>query len=116
MPRVVVLVGMMGSGKTTVGRRVAAKLGYKFIDTDDLVVARAGQSVREVFEYHRISKVPLACDVVRGVMNLRGNVITVVDLSARLYGKRKPDNGKGVVVIAEIEDSNFNAQVMEHCK
>jgi len=50
MPRVVVLVGMMGSGKTTVGRRVAAKLGYKFIDTDDLVVARAGKSVREVFE------------------------------------------------------------------
>ena len=51
MPRVVVLVGMMGSGKTTVGRRVAAKLGYKFIDTDDLVVARAGKSVREVFEH-----------------------------------------------------------------
>ena len=51
MPRVVVLVGMMGSGKTTVGRRVAAKLGYKFIDTDDLVVARAGKSVRQVFEH-----------------------------------------------------------------
>ena len=68
-------------------------------------------SVREVFEYHRISKVPLACDVVRGVMNLRGNVITVVDLSARLYGKRKPDNGKGVVVIAEIEDEGLPVQV-----
>ncbi len=51
MPRVVVLVGMMGSGKTTVGRRVADKLGYTFIDTDDLVVARAGKSVREVFEH-----------------------------------------------------------------
>ena len=68
-------------------------------------------SVREVFEYHRISKVPLACDVVRGVMNLRGNVITVVDLSARLYGKRKPDNEKGVVVIAEIEDEGIPVQV-----
>lgn len=68
-------------------------------------------SVREVFEYHRISRVPLACDTVRGVMNLRGNVITVVDLSSRLYGKRKPDNEKGVVIIAEIEDEGIPVQV-----
>lgn len=49
MSRVVVLVGMMGSGKTTVGRVVAARLGVGFIDTDDLVVARTGKSVRDIF-------------------------------------------------------------------
>lgn len=49
MSRVVVLVGMMGSGKTTVGRAVAARLGVGFIDTDDLVVARTGKSVRDIF-------------------------------------------------------------------
>jgi shikimate kinase len=49
MPRVIVLVGMMGSGKTTVGRRVATKLGYSFVDTDDCVVSRAGKTVREIF-------------------------------------------------------------------
>ena len=51
MARVVVLVGMMGSGKTTVGRRLATKLGFRFIDTDDLVVAKAGKPVREIFEH-----------------------------------------------------------------
>ncbi len=45
-----VLVGMMGSGKTTVGRRVAATLHRSFLDSDELVQARAGQTVREIFE------------------------------------------------------------------
>ena len=47
-PRVV-LVGMMGSGKTTVGRLVAARLGSEFADTDEEVESRAGISVQEVF-------------------------------------------------------------------
>ena len=49
MPRVVVLVGMMGSGKTSVGKIVAARLGVRFVDTDDLVAAAAGQTVRAIF-------------------------------------------------------------------
>jgi len=49
MARVVVLIGMMGSGKTTVGRKLAARIGARFVDTDDLVVAAAGKPVREIF-------------------------------------------------------------------
>jgi shikimate kinase len=45
-----VLVGMMGSGKTTVGRRVAARLGRRLRDSDDEVEARTGRTVREIFE------------------------------------------------------------------
>jgi shikimate kinase len=44
-----VLVGMMGTGKSTVGRIVAERLGVAFHDTDDLVEQRAGRSVRELF-------------------------------------------------------------------
>jgi shikimate kinase len=43
------LVGMMGSGKTTVGRIVAKRLGYHFFDTDALVEQVAGQSVSDIF-------------------------------------------------------------------
>lgn len=44
-----VLVGMMGAGKTTVGRAVADRLGWAFVDTDAEVEAAAGSSVAELF-------------------------------------------------------------------
>ena len=43
------LTGFMGSGKTHVGRRLAARLGLPFIDLDAAVEQRAGRSVREIF-------------------------------------------------------------------
>jgi shikimate kinase len=46
----VVLIGMMGSGKTTVGRRLAAELGRPLVDSDAQVEARTGRTVREIFE------------------------------------------------------------------
>jgi shikimate kinase len=49
-PRHVVLVGMMGAGKSTVGRRLASRLGRPFVDADDELVRRSGRSVREWFE------------------------------------------------------------------
>ena len=45
----IVLVGLMGSGKTTVGKRIAQELGYAFVDSDDVVASAAGKSVREIF-------------------------------------------------------------------
>ena len=45
----IVLVGLMGSGKTTVGKRIAQELGYPFVDSDDVVASVAGKSVREIF-------------------------------------------------------------------
>jgi shikimate kinase len=43
------LVGFMASGKTTVGRLVAARLGWSFVDLDDLVVEAAGAAIPEIF-------------------------------------------------------------------
>ena len=45
----IILVGMPGVGKTTIGKKVAAKLGREFIDTDDVIVERAGRSIPEIF-------------------------------------------------------------------
>jgi 3-dehydroquinate synthase len=45
----IVLVGMMGSGKSAVGRLLADQLGRPFIDTDAVVVAQAGRSIAEIF-------------------------------------------------------------------
>lgn len=47
--RNVILTGFMGTGKTTVGRLLAPRLGFKFIDTDDIIIEQAGQSIAEIF-------------------------------------------------------------------
>ncbi len=50
VPKHVVLVGMMGAGKSTVGRKVAAGLARPFFDSDSVIEQRVGRSVREIFE------------------------------------------------------------------
>lgn len=50
MKRNIVLVGFMGSGKSSVGRLVADRLGWKFIDTDEEVEKCTGLTIREIFD------------------------------------------------------------------
>ena len=45
----IVLVGFMGAGKTTVGRELARRLGWRFVDLDDEIERATGRSVRELF-------------------------------------------------------------------
>lgn len=47
--RTVVLVGLMGAGKTTVGRLLADRLARRFVDSDELIEAATGRTVREIF-------------------------------------------------------------------
>jgi shikimate kinase len=51
-PRRIVLTGFMGSGKTTVGPLVAARLGWSFVDVDDVIEAEAGATIAELFARH----------------------------------------------------------------
>ena len=51
LDRPVVLVGLMGSGKSAVGRRAAKQLGIDFKDSDQLIVKAAGISIAEIFEF-----------------------------------------------------------------
>jgi len=50
--RTIVLVGMMGAGKTTVGRRLAARIGLPFFDADQEIEQAAGMPVSELFGQH----------------------------------------------------------------
>lgn len=49
-PRSIFLVGMMGAGKTTIGRALALKLGRPFVDTDRILVERTGVPIATIFE------------------------------------------------------------------
>jgi shikimate kinase len=50
--RSVVLVGMMGSGKSSIGRRLAARLAIRFVDADSEIEEAAGMTIAEIFEKH----------------------------------------------------------------
>ena len=45
----IVLIGFMGSGKSTVGKVLAPRLGKKFVDLDHMIVERAGRSIPDIF-------------------------------------------------------------------
>ncbi len=49
-PRRIVLTGFMGSGKTTCGKILAQKIGWRFIDVDQAIEAGAGMKVAEIFQ------------------------------------------------------------------
>ena len=50
MKRNIVLVGMMGSGKSHIGRKIAVHLGWQFVDTDRRMERQTGQSIADFYE------------------------------------------------------------------
>src|SRR5690606_36205647 len=47
-----VLVGLMGVGKSTIGRRLAARLGLPFVDADEEIEKAAGMTIQDIFDRH----------------------------------------------------------------
>lgn len=89
-----VLVGLPGSGKSTIGRRLAKALGVGLLDTDVAIEQRTGRSIADIFatdgeqEFRRIEE-----DVVRaaladhdGVLSLGGGAVTSSGVRAALAG------------------------------
>ena len=48
----IVLVGLMGAGKSAIGRRLASRLGMPFVDADEEIERAAGCSISDIFEIH----------------------------------------------------------------
>ena len=46
----IVFTGFMGTGKTTLGKLLAQELSYTFVDTDDLIVAKCGLTISDIFQ------------------------------------------------------------------
>jgi len=73
-----VLLGYRGCGKTTIGKRLADRLWQKFVDTDAMVVASAGKSIREIFEQDGEPKFrALEAAALRQAMTLEDHVIAL---------------------------------------
>lgn len=92
----VVLVGPMGVGKSTVGQLLAERLGVTYRDTDDDIVAEQGRTIAEIFvdegesAFRAVEKraVHRALDEHDGVLALGGGSILDADTRALLAGRR----------------------------
>ena len=74
----IVLVGLMGAGKTTVGKFISEKLNKEFLDTDDLIVKAQNKSINEIFAqegelYFR----ELEKNIIKRISQLSDNVISI---------------------------------------
>ena len=100
----IVLTGMPGAGKSTVGRLLSERLGRKFVDTDALIEEHAGKSITEIFENHGeeyfrdlessvIAEVSGMCGAVISVGGgavLRGKNLSALKENGRLYFIDRP--------------------------
>ncbi len=60
--------------------------------------------VKEIIEYASLTDVPMMSDCIRGVINLRGSVVTVMDLSVRFNRPATPVTKRTCIIIVEIEE------------
>ncbi|HUC36014.1 MAG TPA: shikimate kinase [Acidimicrobiales bacterium] len=98
--RHVLLVGMMGAGKSTVGPLVASRLGWSFVDTDQVVEHDTGKTVRELFAEggEKLFRAEEA-RALAGVLALRApTVVSVGGGAVMLPGNRTIIGSSGTVV------------------
>lgn len=62
--------------------------------------------VKEIIEYGQVTPVPMVPDYIRGVLNLRGNVLPVIDLARRMNLPVQPAGKHTCIVIIELPDRN----------
>ena len=90
----------MGSGKTTIGRLAAERLGRPFLDTDAMIEQRTGRTVRSIFaedgevSFRDLDSSVLADAVARHLaVRARGNVNKMIGRSAHQRHHDEPDKG-----------------------
>jgi purine-binding chemotaxis protein CheW len=69
-------------------------------------------NIKEIIDYGHLTKVPMMPDFVRGVINLRGNVVPIIDLQARFGNGATPiHNRTGIVIVeTDVDSENGNTQ------
>ncbi len=80
---------------------------------DDLLLGVETNQVREVLRFQEITRVPLAPAAVTGLMNLRGEIVTVIDLRTRLELPRREDDRPPMNVVTRIGDATVSLLVDE---
>ncbi len=68
-------------------------------------------NVKEIIEYGHLTEIPMMPTFIRGVINLRGSVVPVIDLSARFGGKTTEVSRRTCIVIVEVSDGEMRHDI-----
>jgi shikimate kinase len=102
------LVGMMGAGKTTLGKALAQRLGFEFVDTDRLLVERTGVPVATIFEFEGEAGFRRREAAVLAEVSERGDVVVATGGGAVLSAEnRSLMRQRGVVVYLRAKLENL---------
>lgn len=98
----IILIGFMGSGKTTIGKELAKAKNMKFIDTDDLIESRQGISIKEIFAVHGEPRFrEIEAEVLNSLAGIDGHVISVGGGAVMRTGNMSTLKGIGTVVFLD---------------
>lgn len=67
--------------------------------------------IREVIEYKQVFKIPRVPDYIKGVINLRGEVVPIIDLHSRFYKTISTVSDTTSIVVVEIDDENHKIPI-----
>lgn len=113
-PYNIILIGFMGTGKSTVGKKISQKLAMEYIDTDVLIQERTGMSINEIFQnygesyFRNIEK-----NVIAEVSNMKNTIILcgggVVLNKENIIALRK----KGKIILLKAEAATIYGRIKE---
>ncbi len=105
-----------GSGSTAVAGKPGAAGGqdvqqYLTFQLGGEMYAVGILNVKEIIEYGQLTEIPMMPAFIRGVINLRGSVVPVIDLSARFGGRQTEVGRRTCIVIIELTDGDIRQDI-----
>lgn len=99
--------------KPKTGPRVVSSIGHEFVTLrlDGQLLGIPVLSVHDVLSPQKITRIPLAPDWVAGVLNLRGRIVTAINLRQRLGLKPREDRAKDMSIVIEFRGEPYSLQI-----
>jgi shikimate kinase len=110
--KIIYIIGFMGSGKSTIGKRLASRLGWSFVDLDDLIEEKTGLKITEIFsqngeKYFR----NVESEVLRSLNNSNNTVVSTGGGTPCSGGNMDYMLGSGLTVYLKLSPGELKSRL-----